>query len=98
MLDLVTGSSRDCPGFSRREFLRVGGLSALGLSLPGFLRLQKLQADEYANSRPGAKGVNCIFMWMRGGPSHPATFPPNPAAPPTPPPHLHPIPPTFPLL
>src|SRR5207248_5191034 len=38
MFDFSTGSSRDCSGVSRRQFLRIGGLSALGLSLPGFLR------------------------------------------------------------
>lgn len=81
MLDLVTGSSRDCTGFTRREFLRIGGLSALGLSLPGFFRLQKLMADEYAKSTSLPKGVNCIFMWMRGGPSHHDTFDPKPDAP-----------------
>ncbi len=27
-----------CDGISRREMLRVGGLGALGLSLPGLLR------------------------------------------------------------
>src|SRR6184192_4024137 len=80
MLDLVTGSSRDCTGLSRRQFLRIGGLSALGLSLPGFFRLQTLAAaDATANRSP--KSVNCIFMWMRGGPSHHDTFDPKPDAP-----------------
>ncbi len=81
MLDLVTGSSRDCTGFSRRDFLRVGGLSALGLSLPGFFRLQELMAEGNANPHPSPQGVNCIFMWMRGGPSHHDTFDPKPDAP-----------------
>src|SRR5262245_50057173 len=38
MFDLTTGSSRDCSGVSRRQFLRIGGLSTLGLTLSGFLR------------------------------------------------------------
>src|SRR5216683_6289917 len=80
MLDLITGSSHDCTGMNRREFVRIGGLSALGLSLPGFFRLQKLvAADGAANRNP--ETVNCIFMWMRGGPSHHDTFDPKPDAP-----------------
>ena len=80
MLDLVTGSSRDCTGMSRRQFLRIGGLSALGLSLPGFFRLQTLAAADAAGNR-SPRTVNCIFMWMRGGPSHHDTFDPKPDAP-----------------
>ncbi len=82
MLDLITGKSSDCTGFSRRDFLRIGGLSALGLSLPGFFHLQTLAAASgYDDSTPSKKAVNCIFMWMRGGPSHHDTFDPKPEAP-----------------
>jgi uncharacterized protein (DUF1501 family) len=77
MLDLITGRSRDCTGVSRREFLRIGGLSALGLSLPGFLRLQHLAAAAGATK----KTTRCILMWMQGGPSHHDTFDPKPEAP-----------------
>src|SRR5207245_7253888 len=59
-----------------------GGLSALGLSLPGFFRLQKLAAASgYDDSAAAKKTTNCIFMWMRGGPSHHDTFDPKPEAP-----------------
>jgi uncharacterized protein (DUF1501 family) len=78
MLDLHTGKSTDCTGLSRRQFLRVGGLSALGLSLPHFLRLQQAAA---AAGNPAKKSVNCILMWMQGGPSHHETFDPKPDAP-----------------
>src|SRR2546428_10494662 len=82
MLDLITGKSSDCTGFSRGDFLRIGGLSALGLSLPGFFHLQKLAAaNGYDDSTPPKKAANCIFMWMRGGPSHHDTFDPKPEAP-----------------
>ena len=81
MLDLVTGSSRDCTRLSRRNFLRIGGLSALGLSLPGFFRLQTLAAAADVTANRSPKTVNCIFMWMRGGPSHHDTFDPKPDAP-----------------
>jgi uncharacterized protein (DUF1501 family) len=63
---------------SRRKFLQIGGLSALGLTLPGFLRLQQLAAN---SGTPAKKNINCILMWMQGGPSHHDTFDPKPDAP-----------------
>src|SRR5689334_19484391 len=78
MFDLFTGRSRSCDGVSRRAFLRVGGLAALGLSLPAFLRLQRAAASE---SSTGGKARNCILLWMQGGPSHHDTFDPKPDAP-----------------
>jgi uncharacterized protein (DUF1501 family) len=78
MFDLTTGPASDCSGLTRRQFLRIGGLSALGLSLPGFLRLQQLAA---ASGSTSPKSVNCIFLWMQGGPSHHDTFDPKPDAP-----------------
>src|SRR5213593_4539370 len=77
MLDFFTGQSADCTGHSRRQFLRVGGLSALGLSLPGFLRLQHAAAAVQQSK----KNINCILLWMQGGPSHHDTFDPKPDAP-----------------
>ncbi len=77
MFDLFTGKSSDCTGLSRRAFLRVGALSALGLSLPAFLRMQQLAAADAAPK----KSVNCILLWMQGGPSHIDTFDPKPDAP-----------------
>lgn len=45
---------------SRREFLRVGGLSVGGLSLSSLL----------AAKPPRAKAKSCILIFMDGGPSH----------------------------
>ncbi|HVK15917.1 MAG TPA: DUF1501 domain-containing protein [Fimbriiglobus sp.] len=75
MFDLVTGSAGDCSGATRRTFLRVGGLSALGLTLPAYLRAR---AD--APAAP-AKAKRCILLWMQGGPSHIDSFDPKPDAP-----------------
>lgn len=75
MLDLRTGSARDCSGVSRRAFLRVGGLAAFGLGLP-----QYLQARAEAPAAK-AKAKRCILLWMQGGPSHIDTFDPKPDAP-----------------
>lgn len=46
----------------RREVLRLGGLTALGLGLPQLLRAQQAAKPK--------KAVNCILLWMLGGPSH----------------------------
>src|SRR6266566_1556310 len=80
MLDLFNGQSTDCTGISRRNFLRVGGLATLGLTLPGFLRLQRLAAES-APANPKRKAMRCILLWMQGGPSHHDTFDPKPDAP-----------------
>jgi hypothetical protein len=77
MLDLNLGRTTDCTGLTRRSFLRVGGLSALGLTLPGFLRLQAQAADKGGDR----KAINCVLLWMQGGPSHHETFDPKPDAP-----------------
>jgi len=74
MFDIQVGESMACDGISRRDFIRVGGLSALGLSLPGLLKAN-------AATAPGKKETACILLWMGGGPSHIDTFDPKPAAP-----------------
>jgi hypothetical protein len=80
MLQFVTGkTSPDCTGVSRRQFLQVGGLSALGLSLPAFLRLRQQAAA--AEEAPRRATVNCILLWMQGGPSHLDTLDPKPDSP-----------------
>jgi hypothetical protein len=82
MLDFVTGRSVDCTGASRRDFLRVGGLAALGLTLPAALRMrsaavQSADGTPLANRNP----PSCILIWLEGGPSHIDTFDPKPDAP-----------------
>jgi len=75
MFDLTTGNTSDCTGMSRRSFLRVGGLSTLGLTLPNFLRARASSPD--AQRKP----KRCILLWMQGGPSHIDSFDPKPDAP-----------------
>lgn len=72
---------------TRREWLRVGGLSLAGLSLPAVLRAdarppeaapalaRELGADTFGR----AKSV--IFLWLQGGPPQHETFDPKPDAP-----------------
>ena len=64
-----------CLNQNRRDFLRVGGLSAFGISLPGLLRSQA-QATEAKKSR--ARSV--ILVYLGGGMSHHDSFDPKPQA------------------
>lgn len=50
---------------SRREFLSIGALSAIGLSLP-----QLLRAKEEGIVRKGCENRACILIFNLGGPSH----------------------------
>ncbi len=74
MLQLSYGSNRSCDGVSRRDFLRVGSLTALGLSLPQFLQAR-------ASAAAPGKDVSCILLWLQGGISHIDSFDPKPEAP-----------------
>src|SRR5579862_1124331 len=80
MFDIELGDQTDCEGFSRRDFIRVGGLSALGLTLPGLLRANAAGAPNGGQAAP-KKDIACILLWMGGGPSHIDTFDPKPDAP-----------------
>lgn len=72
MFDVISGRNLDCTGVSRRDFLRLGGLGALGLTLPDLLRMREASA---------APEVNCIILWLKGGPPQHETFDPKPDAP-----------------
>jgi uncharacterized protein (DUF1501 family) len=63
----------------RRELIRVGGLSALGLGMANFLSLRRAQASETTIDVP-SKAKSCILIWLDGGPSHLDTFDPKPDA------------------
>jgi hypothetical protein len=56
--------------------LRVGGLTALGLSLSDWFRLRAA-----AGEKPSARAKSCILLWLDGGPSHLETFDLKPEAP-----------------
>lgn len=67
---------RRCDGVLRRDALRVGGLSALGLTLADWFRLRAVAATDHA-----ASATSCILIWLDGGPSHLETFDLKPDAP-----------------
>jgi len=67
---------RLCDGITRRDWLCIGALRTLGLSLPELLQLQQAQA---AGQR--ATADSCILVYLHGGPSQLETFDPKPNAP-----------------
>ncbi len=82
--------NNSCFGFrvaqqlSRREILRIGGLSGLGLSLPNLFRFRSEAADsENAGSRPTsfAKAKRVIMLYLHGGHPQQETFDPKPDGP-----------------
>jgi uncharacterized protein (DUF1501 family) len=63
-----------CDGLTRRDFLHAGALTGLGLTLPGFLA-------QKARGAARDKDINCILLFLVGGPSHIDTWDPKPKAP-----------------
>jgi uncharacterized protein (DUF1501 family) len=61
-----------CDGLSRRDFLHAGSLAPLGLTLGSAIRAK---ADDAKSD------VNCIMLFLVGGPSQLDTFDPKPEAP-----------------
>ena len=78
MFSVATNQIESFSNLGRRELLRIGGLTALGLSLPEALRAQQAIAD--GTDKPGGP-VTCILLWMLGGPSHIDLYDLKPLAP-----------------
>src|SRR2546423_6272824 len=80
MLDIMLGrrGSARCDGVSRRDFLRVGALGGLGLTLPGFLSSQAWAAG--AGGRK-ARAKSVLLVYLGGGLSHHDSFDLKPDAP-----------------
>jgi uncharacterized protein (DUF1501 family) len=62
---------------SRRDLLKVGSLSVLGLSLPELFRMSQAEAAVTGPKR----AKSCILVFLNGGPSHLDTWDPKPDAP-----------------
>ena len=83
MFSLHGESARLCDGINRRELLRIGSLSALGLSLPDLLRASQTGAPPKGiiNDPTFGRAKNVMFLWLQGGPPQHETFDPKPDAP-----------------
>jgi hypothetical protein len=78
MLTLSDQGPRLCDQVTRREVLRVGGLTALGLSLPELLCARQMAQ---ASSSPGRSACSCIVLFLMGGPPQHSIWDPKPDAP-----------------
>src|SRR5579875_1339258 len=83
MLSILGSSKRLCNGWTRREMLRAGGLSLLGISLSDYLRLSAAQPIPSAGKvKPGfGRAKACILLYLYGAPSQLETFDMKPDAP-----------------
>jgi hypothetical protein len=77
-----------CQGFfnsspmGRREFLRAGSLSLMGLSLPSLLQGQQATSTAKLHMKvPRKPAKACILLFMWGGPAQQDTWDPKPNAP-----------------
>jgi len=71
-----------CDGMTRRELLRVGGASMMGISLSNILNLEALTQTAVGSGEPGfGKAKSVILLFLQGGPSHIDIWDPKPDAP-----------------
>jgi hypothetical protein len=75
---LSSHGGRTCDGLSRRDFLRIGGLTLGGLSLASLLNLKALAANQKI---PFVRDKAVVFIYLSGGASHIETFDPKMNAP-----------------
>lgn len=70
MISIKGGRARLCDGISRRDFVRVGAIGAMGFSLPQLLQAEAAAA-EIAKANGGSTGrqKNCILFFLMGGQS-----------------------------
>src|SRR6516165_8835985 len=64
-----------CDGLTRRDFLHAGSLSMLGLGLPA------MQALAATGASAPDRDINCILLFLVGGPSQLDTWDMKPDAP-----------------
>lgn len=76
MISLLGSPVRLCEGVSRREWLRIGGLSTVGLMLPELFRQRAAAADRHFG-----RARNCIVVFLFGAPAHQDVWDLKPQAP-----------------
>ena len=70
-----------CEPVTRRAWLRVGGLGAVGLSLGDLLARPASASEPPSTSGTFGKAKHCIILFLAGGPPQHETFDPKPEAP-----------------
>ena len=69
----------NCNGLGRRDFLQTGFGAIGGVAFSDILALRAQAAQARGKTSPDQ--INCILVWLDGGPSHYETFDPKPTAP-----------------
>ncbi len=75
MLSLMPLSPANQRRLNRRDLLRLGGMAAMGFSLPEQVRAANSQDSSHATAK------NCIYIFLCGGPSQLDMWDPKPQAP-----------------
>lgn len=70
MFSFGHSAARLCEGFTRREWLRVGGLSSVGITLPQLLAAKSQAAEQGESSGTFGRAKACIVCFLFGGPAH----------------------------
>ncbi len=86
MLVIPGFAGRDtCDGVTRRDLLRIGGLSLAGLSLASVLGVEGRAAENNPVPKDGGRGFgkakSVILIYLQGGPSHLDLWDPKPDVP-----------------
>ena len=58
----------NCSGIARRDFIQLGVGGVLGLGMSDLLQLRAQGAQAAGKASPDQ--VNCILVWLDGGPTH----------------------------
>ena len=69
----------NCEGIARRDFIQLGVGGILGFGMSDLVRLRAEAARAVGKASPDQ--VNCILVWLDGGPTHYETFDPKPDSP-----------------
>ncbi|MGL5097831.1 MAG: DUF1501 domain-containing protein [Planctomycetia bacterium] len=75
------GSVQTCDGVSRRDFLQIGSLGAIGLSLPQLLAMEQAKAATARGATVGDDDRSVIMIFNLGAPSQLDTLDMKPDAP-----------------
>ena len=81
MLSIIDPNDRNSSGINRRDWLRIGGLNALGLSLASPLLAEGESSITVEQAATFGRAKNVIYLYLGGGPPQHETFDPKPDAP-----------------
>ena len=70
MLEIRGQAHRFCDGISRRDFVKIGALTAIGLSLADLYQIEAAQAAQRPSTKPTPSNRSVILIWNHGGPPH----------------------------